>query len=206
MDMTDDKRIALLSQVAVVYDAMLAQHGGTAAGVGWSDRCQQILRFSILTSGFDPDHPLLVNDVGCGYGALYDYLAPRFQMERYVGTDLCEAMVEAASARISHPRARFVQAAEPVAMADWSVASGIFGITPGVEPAQWNAVIAATLDSMARRSLVGYAFNMLQSGSSDDPFIHSDAPEPWLAWCTRHGDVELIEDAGLPDWTIVVRL
>ena len=68
---------ALRQQARRYYEARLAQHGATPAGVDWNSEASQERRFrelAYLWSG-EPDASLL--DYGCGYGALAAYVRGR---------------------------------------------------------------------------------------------------------------------------------
>jgi hypothetical protein len=62
-----------LDEVANYYSTKLAEHGETAQGVDWNGvegQCLRFDQFRKLISGSG----ISINDLGCGYGALYDYL------------------------------------------------------------------------------------------------------------------------------------
>jgi len=50
-----------------------------------------------------------VNDLGCGYGALFEFFAEQVPgaVSHYHGYDICPDMIAVAQARISDPHARF---------------------------------------------------------------------------------------------------
>jgi len=171
-----------LTRVAEVYHCTLAEYGPTTSGVAWGDTEGQFRKFEILASGINREAPLLLNDVGCGYGALFDFLAPNFDLVGYCGTDICEAMVEAGLARINDPRARFVQSAMPITPADWSIASGTFNMSAGADDEVWRRLVEDVLRSMVRLSGTGIAFNLLRPEYRDD-FLWGDAPERWVRFC-----------------------
>lgn len=68
-----------LAGVASIYLCTLEEYGRSAGGVAWKTTEDQFRRFEILTAGIKNDQPLTVNDVGCGYGALFGFLDRRFQ-------------------------------------------------------------------------------------------------------------------------------
>ena len=67
----------ILSQVAGYYSATLAEHGASPRGVDWNGEESQVLRFRQLARVIAADGAFTLNDVGCGYGALYDFLEKR---------------------------------------------------------------------------------------------------------------------------------
>src|SRR5207253_1573561 len=100
------------------------------------------------------------NDLGCGYGALFDYLDSHYRDFAYNGSDVSTDMVRAAQDRHANRlNARFTVAAEPPEMADYGIASGIFNVRLGRSDAEWYNYLEATLDVLDRTSRLGFAFN-----------------------------------------------
>jgi SAM-dependent methyltransferase len=90
-----------LSEVADLYSDNLDAHGVSPMSVGWRDEAQQRLRFEKLAAVIDREtrqQGFTVNDLGCGYGAMFGYLdqlgAPR--LEQYIGYDISQKMLAAA--------------------------------------------------------------------------------------------------------------
>ena len=201
----------LLTEVAGYYAGKLAQHGDTPRGVDWNGEESQVLRFEQLARVIAPADSVSVNDVGCGYGALYDYLAPRHPGLAYCGCDIAPEMVAAARARHADaPQARFIEGARPPAAADYSIASGIFNVRLQRPDAEWLAYILATLDDLDRASTKGFAFNCLTSYSDADKmrdYLYYADPCRLFDHCKRKyaRDVALLHDYGLYEFTILVR-
>src|SRR4051794_32797123 len=89
----------LLHEVAAYYADKLARHGATPRGVDWNGQSGQILRFEQLCKVIDVPRACSVNDVGCGYGALLDFLRGHRLPGSYLGVDLSEEMIRAARER-----------------------------------------------------------------------------------------------------------
>ena len=73
--MVNRKPGEFLHEVADYYSAKLAQHGETPHGVDWNGDESQVLRFEQLVKVIDQKNAFSINDLGCGYGALFDHLA-----------------------------------------------------------------------------------------------------------------------------------
>jgi SAM-dependent methyltransferase len=194
-----------LAGVAAIYHCTLEEYGRSASGVAWKTAEDQFRRFEILTAGINNDQPLTVNDVGCGYGALFGFLDRRFQLAGYCGSDICESMVEAASATVTDPRARFLQSAFPPSPAHWSLASGTFNISGGSNDHIWRSLVEDVLRTMAHLSSVGFAFNMLRPERRDE-FLWGDDPEPWQRFCQDQlgGQVSLVDWPDGGEWSLLV--
>ncbi|HZZ95339.1 MAG TPA: methyltransferase [Usitatibacter sp.] len=201
----------ILAQVADYYSAKLAEHGASPRGVDWNGEESQVLRFRQLARIIDEPASFALNDVGCGYGALYDFLAPQHAQMRYLGCDISPGMVTAARER--HPgaaNASFVQGAAPPERGDYSVASGILNVRLQHTDAEWREHMQSTLDLLDRLSTRGFAFNCLTSYSDADrmrDYLYYADPCEWFDRCKRRyaKDVALLHDYGLYEFTILVR-
>lgn len=103
-----NNKIELLGEVASYYSEKLMQYGETPQGVDWNGEEGQILRFEQLCKIIATPEPFSLNDIGCGYGALLDFLEKKYQAFSYVGIDVSEKMIQAAKQRYqSHKAAKF---------------------------------------------------------------------------------------------------
>lgn len=201
----------LLHDVARYYSEKLARHGETPRGVDWNGDESQILRFEQLCKVIDASGAFSLNDLGCGYGALFAFLADRYPTFSYLGVDVSEDMVRAAERRLAgHPQARFITAAAPESGADYGVASGIFNVRLGHSDAEWGEYLQATLDVLDRTSRLGFAFNCLTSYSDEDKmqdYLFYADPCRLFDLCKRRYSrhVALLHDYGLYEFTVLVR-
>lgn len=209
--MTSSSDEKLLSEVASYYSDKLTKHGQTPQGVDWNSEESQQLRFRQLCKIVDKSEPFSVNDLGCGYGALYDFLTSAAKAFSYTGIDVSEAMIQAAELRYpDRARTRFVHAAKPDQVADYGVASGIFNVRLDRSDEQWQAYLKATLDELDQTSRLGFAFNCLTAYSDADKmrdYLYYADPCLLFDLCKRRysRDVALLHDYGLYEFTILVR-
>jgi SAM-dependent methyltransferase len=209
--MTEENGTGILVDVAAYYSGKLAEHGQSPRGVDWNGEEGQTLRFRQLCKVIDAPGAFSVNDLGCGYGALYDFLAVQWQDLSYLGVDVSESMVEAARERLKgRANARFIQASVPDCAGDYGIASGIFNVRLGRTDAEWQAYLEATLDELDRTSRRGFSFNCLTSYSDVDrmrPDLYYADPCRLFDLCKRRysKNVALIHDYGLYEFTILVR-
>lgn len=213
--MTLSPKPTLLDDVANYYTEKLITYGEGPKGVDWNGEEGQVLRFEQLCKVIDRPHGFSVNDLGCGYGALADFLVTRFDAVAYAGFDVSDAMVQSARARSRersgpHLTPRFVRAAEPDEPADFGIASGIFNVKLGRSHAEWNAYVESTLDALDRTSTNGFSFNCLTSYSDADrmrPDLHYADPLQMFDHCKRRYSrhVALLHDYALYEFTILVR-
>src|SRR5256884_1528902 len=83
----------ILENVNRYYTEKLELHGATARGVDWNSVESQRLRFAQLLKICDCREPFTINDYGCGYGALADYLRDTGGLFRYCGFDISSSMI-----------------------------------------------------------------------------------------------------------------
>lgn len=201
----------ILAEVADYYAAKLAEHGDTPCGVDWNGEESQVLRFDQLSKVIDHPAGFSLNDLGCGYGALLDYLNSRYQGFIYNGFDVSGDMIRAAHDRYADsPKTFFAIGAEPPEIADYGVASGIFNVRLGRNDAEWRDYLEATLDVLDRTSRRGFAFNCLTSYSDADKmrdYLYYADPCALFDLCKRRYSrhVALLHDYGLYEFTILVR-
>jgi SAM-dependent methyltransferase len=207
-----ENRIDLLTEVADYYSGKLARHGETPRGVDWNGEESHSLRFEQLCKLIDGRSRFSLNDLGCGYGALHDFLACRFSGYSYCGIDVSESMIRSAEVRYQGmtPQVRFVVSSEPDGVADYGVASGIFNVRLGRSDAEWRAYLEATLDILDRTSRIGFSFNCLTSYSDADKMrddLYYADPCTLFDFCKRRysRNVALLHDYGLYEFTILVR-
>ena len=202
----------LLVDVAKYYAEKLAEHGDTPRGVDWNGEESQNLRFAQLCKIIDPNMPnFSLNDLGCGYGALLDYLRDEHAACTYLGVDVSHEMIKVAEQRHAvADRTRFITSAEPDEVADYGLASGIFNVRLGRSDAEWFDYLQATLDVLDRTSSLGFAFNCLTSYSDEDKkrnYLYYTDPCRLFDLCKRRysRQVALLHDYGLYEFTILVK-
>lgn len=209
----DQKISSLHSGIERYYTQKVLQHGATALGVDWTCKPTQELRFIQLLKLCNFDQPFSLNDVGCGYGALADFLSRRHRASKidYLGTDLSKAMLEQVKPSYgANIRAQFVATASIPRVADYSMASGIFNVKLAQPVGLWNLFIKKTLTEMNATSRLGFAINFLTPISRDMqviPELYRTAPEVWIRYCTKqfNATAELIADYGMREFTLLVR-
>lgn len=211
--MENNKATEVLIGLADFFDAKLEKHGSTPQGVDLNGEKSQTIRFEQLIKIFNLNESdsFSVNDLGCGYGAFYDYIKDKFPNVTYNGYDISEAMINESKKRhVQYPKARYWVASEPTEQADYGVESGIFNLHFGCDETKWQAHVEATLDVLNLTSQRGFAFNCLTSYSDADKMrdeLYYPDPCKIFDYCKRKysKNVALLHDYGLYDFTILVR-
>lgn len=201
----------ILTEVADYYSAKLNEHGETPRGVDWNGEESQTLRFTQLCEVIDKADSFTINDLGCGYGALYEFLNLRYHSFVYNGCDVSGDMISAAQKRYTtNSYTNFSVAAEPPAISDYGIASGIFNVRLGRSDIEWSAYLENTLEILNSTSRQGFAFNCLTSYSDTDKmrdYLYYADPCALFDLCKRRYSrhVALLHDYGLYEFTILVR-
>ena len=201
----------ILTDVGEYYGSKLKQHGPVPQGVDWNSRQSQELRFEQLLKVCDLSQPFSLNDYGCGYGSLVEYLTQRGCHFQYRGFDISASMIE--EARKQHGEnhgCEFFSEESCLTEADYAVASGIFNVRQRVPDGEWLEYVLHTVDRLAATSVKGFAFNALTKYSDADrmrPDLYYADPCFLFDYCKRHFSrhVALLHDYGLYEFTLIVR-
>jgi cyclopropane fatty-acyl-phospholipid synthase-like methyltransferase len=155
--------------------------------------------------------PASLCDLGCGYGALSEYLKQNAPLISYHGVDISHEMIDAArKSSTTLPSAQFSVRATPPGNFDYTVASGIFNVRGKRSDAEWKEYIETTITEMNKASARGIAFNCLTKYSDHDRMVqHLYYADPcaFFDFCKRNfsRNVALLHDYELYEFTILVR-
>lgn len=208
--MLDSKKI--LTEVGSYYSSKLAQYGSTPLGVDWNGESGQFLRFQQLSKVIArSDATFSLNDLGCGYGALVDFLTLKYPDFRYFGFDVSLDMIRSAESRYEgHDNVEFAVGGEPAEVADYGIASGIFNVRMDNTDSEWLKYIEHTLDILNKTSRRGFSFNCLTSYSDPERMranLYYADPCYLFNLCKLNysKEVALLHDYELYEFTIIVR-
>jgi SAM-dependent methyltransferase len=194
------------------FEERLTTHGATARGVDWNSETAQELRFSQLARVIQPAQPFSLLDYGCGYGALAGYLLRLGQqMEKYVGFDILESMVQKArEVFVEAQQCVFTSDLNSLQPVDYAIASGIFNLKLETSYEDWTEYVVGELQKINRLSQKGFSFNMLTKYSDAEymrPHLYYADPCYLFDYCKRNcsRNVALLHDYEVYDFTIIVR-
>lgn len=199
-----------LDDISGYYSKKIMDFGCTAKGVDWNSEEGQKIRFKQLLKIVDSDDHFSINDFGCGYGALYDYMCNENLNFQYFGNDISSEMVKEAKKKITDDKANLVVSNKPFGIADYTVASGIFNVSLDIEKKMWKNYIFDTINSLNDHSLKGFSFNCLTSYSDEDKkrdYLYYSDPCEVFDYCKKNfsRNVSLLHDYSLYEFTILVR-
>jgi SAM-dependent methyltransferase len=170
-------------------------------------RFEQLLKIINEKSNFS------INDVGCGYANLFDYLKLQgFQDFRYYGSDISEEMIKKSlSLHVTdNIEIKLIKSISEIKVSDYSLASGLFNSIRSASLEDWSNYITESLIQMNQKSLRGFAFNMLTSYSDEerkrDDLYYGD-PLFYFDYCKKNfsNNIALLHDYDMYDFTILVR-
>lgn len=202
----------MLQNVERYYSEKIATYGRTPQGADWKSAESQAMRFDQLLQLIRPSGLFTINDYGCGYGALVDYLKTRNHRFGYRGFDMSKKMI--AEARKHHEQdshCEFFLEKSLLSPADYTIASGIFNVKLDASESEWLGYILATIKEFAGLSRKAFAFNALTSYSDPEfmqPHLYYADPLRLFGYCQKNFSrmVSLLHDYPLYEFTIVVRI
>ncbi|MFZ5632077.1 MAG: class I SAM-dependent methyltransferase [Bacillota bacterium] len=204
----------IIEDVKSYYTDKILSYGPCARGVDWNGEQSQRIRFQQLLKVItEPGDGFSIYDLGCGYGALAEYIVECGFKCDYVGYDISEEMIACAGKLWqgrAHPQVsvRF-SAGDMVGIADYTVASGIFNVKLDTDEETWLNYVLGVLDDMNACSKKGFSFNILTK-YSDAPYmkhyLYYADPSFFFDHCMRRysRNVALLHDYGLYEFTIIV--
>lgn len=90
----------ITKELTTHFSKTFLRHGATTEGVNWGTKTDKIARRYTVFSDFITknmaDKKISVLDVGCGYGALLNYLGNNIENIEYYGIDPCLEMINTA--------------------------------------------------------------------------------------------------------------
>jgi len=202
-----------LSGISDLYTDNLKTHGISSKSVGWKDDDSHQLRFKKLIQVIDPGDAhqgISVNDLGCGYGAMFQYLEEMkaIQLDQYFGYDISDDMLDQAKKLIADPKAHWIKQSKLEQKADYSFQSGIFNVKFDIDDDAWIDYVKNILLNMAEMSERGFSFNALTTyvDWKQDNLFYAD-PFFFFDFCKKNISrfVSLIHDYPLYEWTMLVR-
>jgi SAM-dependent methyltransferase len=199
------------ADVCCYYTDKVLTFGSEPKGVDWNSIASQELRFEQLLKVCDFTHPLTINDYGCGYGHLVEYMTHHNYSFQYNGFDISDEMITRAKEKYSHlSNVQFFAGQNFEAIADYTIASGVFNVKLNHTTEDWQEYTLATIHKLNSLSSHGFAFNILTS-YSDKEYMREDlyyaAPCFYFDYCKQNfsKNVALLHDYGLYEFTILVR-
>lgn len=198
----------IIEKVSEYYSQKIRRYGAVPRGVDWNDEASQRLRFEKLSCNFPEDREFTVGELGCGYGAFFDYCKEKFPLiRRYTGYDCSPDMIEKAKMAIADERAGFELSSVIKQKADYTAVSGAFHVKLDFSDNEWKEYIIANLNNLHEMSVRGFSFNCMSSYVDyKEPHLYYADPKWFFDHCKRNYSsyVTLIHDYPLYEWTMII--
>ena len=199
------------------YTASLDRHGATPQGVFWNSKGSQNARFAALLAAIRSHRAEIatgavqpsIADIGCGYGALRDYMAIRDEYAGwdYLGLDISAAMIESCRRRFPDETKRFHLGAKPVRPVDYALFSGTFNLCMIDDAARWQRYILDQLAACLPHCRHGMVLNLLcrRRMTITNNIFYADQSAILADMRRRFGQVRVADTPGLKhDMTFLV--
>lgn len=199
-----------LSKVEELYSENIEKFGINSKSVGWTTLEGQVLRFQKLLEVIeDKSNSFSVNELGCGYGELFNYLVLNdLKISEYNGYDISDKMLNAARKYITDSRVHFIKNSAVNKISDYSITSGIFNVRFQTTEEQWTEYIISILNNMNEFSKKGFSFNLLTNYVDyKEAHLYYGDPIFFFDYCKKNFSkkVSLLHDYEMWEWTIVVK-
>ena len=191
------------------YTVALGRHGATPQGVFWNSAKSQNARFAALLAMIRAqradagggDRPPTIADIGCGYGALYEYMQGRgeFADWGYSGFDINAAMIRSCRQRFPAAQAGFKIGATPTSQVDYALFSGTFNLCMIDDAARWQRYILDQLAGGRPHCRRGMVLNLLcrRQMTIINNIFYADREAILLEMRRRFGDIQVADTPGL---------
>lgn len=197
--------------IIAFFQAKVEEHGATPKGLDWNGTESHEIRLANVCKAVDRTSGFSINDYGCGYGALAEFMERSGYSDfRYRGTDITPGMIETADKTYYRPEWDFaVGGIEALRPADFTVASGVFNKIMTDDHASWMAYVKDCLRAFHDNSHRAFSCNFLTS-YSDVEYMRNDLfyPDPRELFDFGMGlsrSATILHDYGLYDFTLIVR-
>jgi len=198
--------------ISSAYTQRFKRKGASAEGVFWASKITQIARFehalSQLSMIFGKSNSYQLADIGCGYGALYDFIraTPRYHLIDYYGIDINTSLIKHCQNQFNSASKKFRRGRYPVKPVDACVFIGTFNLCHTDDYALWEDYICQQIAQSWKQTKTAMVVNMT---SLKQPQIRNDIfyaePERFASMLQHHfGDTVFSTTRYLTDDTSFV--
>ena len=168
------KRFWYRNRLRRVYEQRFDIYGKTPAGSFWVDQCRQMARFDVIFSQIKRNicGEYSLADIGCGYGALVDYLLKKeiTGLAFYTGYDVSGRLIRSCEDRFSKLGLKFKVGECPEKGVDVSIMSGTYNLAVTKNVQHWEGYIEECLKKVWAKTNTFMIFN-LQNSNLGKSFI-----------------------------------
>ena len=148
-----------------IYFERFSKYGPKPEGSFWASKIRQYSRFKIIfdeVCKINKTGNIELSDVGCGYGALVDYikfcnLSRRVQ---YSGYDISEGLIKNCKIEFSEDWTDFSVGAYPSQIRPFCVMSGTYNMSATTDIVQWETYVRNSLMKCWQKTSRAMIFNL----------------------------------------------
>jgi len=195
-----------------IFSRSVKTYGSEPKAVAWRNKERQYRRFQIFAGLFEivsGEAGFSVNDLGCGYGAMFEAYRdlPVFRNARYYGYDISQEMLHEARSQLPDSRASWIHSHEATEEADFSFVSGTYNLNMDASPELWRAYVEKNLLQLWSKTRIALGFNMLSvhSPKRQKTLYYAD-PDHFYAFCCANmgGRVRVVDRLAPEEFVIFV--
>ena len=182
----------ILKPVERSYEWSIKKFGPNHRAAAWRDAKRQQHRFNIFSEliSYDATHnKTSINDLGCGYGAMFDTFKglPQFSNGTYFGYDISKSMIDIAKIEVKDSRAQFILNHKATEVADYSFVSGTYNMKMAANENEWLTYVEESIIQLWSKTNISLGFNMLniQSPLRETTLYYAD-PEYFMDFCQKY--------------------
>ena len=156
---------AFKKSLSQTYWKRYQEYGATPKGSFWLTKARQYQRFDLILNAMPkatPPRNITLADIGCGYGALADYLAAeeRFDHIAYSGYDISPELIQECQTKNKSPRFRFALGTYPKEATDCVVMSGTYNLAATRQLTVWEDYVINCLQKCWEKTIHRMIFNL----------------------------------------------
>ena len=205
------QRYIALRRADALYHRRFIRFGNTATGVHWRDEDEQKLRFKILCEPMSGElynnSSIQIADLGCGYGALFDYIQDQGFLGQYYGYDRNLRMIQYAKKTFPYKNVYLSVASQVETEVDYTILSGTFNLKMDAPNGIWWRGVKEMLIHSWTQTREIMAFNFLPIPSKRKTMkrlFYCDS-EVMLSFCkTLTPHITVIEEKSLLDTHLIL--
>ena len=196
------------------YTKRFKKFGATPQGSFWISKKRQDKRFEIILKEIRKIHKspdrITLSDIGCGYGALVDYLiwTKEIKAYSYRGYDISAILIDECNKRFSHSNLSFSLGKKPNALSMFTIMSGTYNLAMTGDALEWEEYIFKCLGECWKLTSHAMIFNLQVSNKQkvSDGNIYFAEPSRVIDRCvSSFGPTRTAKSEDLPnDITFIV--
>ena len=201
------------SKIAEIYNQRFLKLGPSPEASMWFSKKRQFKRFDIIFNEIkllDKNNKRSIIDVGCGYGAFFEFLSERGADDNwsYYGYDVSNEVIKFCKEHYSQD-AKFYNGSIPTFMGDFVIMSGTYNFFPAKDYNSWKLYFYRSLKAIWSKTTCAMIFNLQTSDKekiTDGGIVYTYKDEIENFCKSNFGNVKAVINPVIPkDVTFVIK-